>query len=82
VIVRAITVSDAALELPLVSLYVLALWNATATPRVRSLLVAGALAGLCILTQLTLVCLAPLLAVPSSHFSGSAVGDQPLAPQP
>jgi hypothetical protein len=64
VIVRTITVSDAALELPLVSLYVLALWNATTSPRIRSLLAAGALAGLCILTQLTLVCLVPLLAVP------------------
>jgi hypothetical protein len=64
VIVRTITISDAALELPLVSLYVLALWNATAMPRIPSLLVAGALAGLCILTQLTLVCLVPLLAVP------------------
>jgi hypothetical protein len=64
VIVRTITVSDAALELPLVSLYVLGLWKATARPRIRSLLVAGALAGLCILTHLTLVCLVPLLAVP------------------
>jgi 4-amino-4-deoxy-L-arabinose transferase-like glycosyltransferase len=64
VIVRAITVSDMALELPMVALYALALWNATANPRTRSLLAAGALAGLCVLTQLTLVCLAPLLAVP------------------
>lgn len=64
VIVRTITVSDAALELPLVALYALALWNATARPRTGSLLAAGVLAGLCILTQLTLMCLAPLLAVP------------------
>jgi hypothetical protein len=64
VIVRAITVSNAALELPLVSLYVLALWNATARPRARSVVTAGGLAGLCMLTQLTLVCLAPLLIMP------------------
>lgn len=64
VIVRAITVSNAALELPLVSLYVFALWGATARPRVRSVVTAGGLAGLCMLTQLTLVCLVPLLTVP------------------
>lgn len=64
VIVRAITVSNVALELPLVLLYVLALWNATVRPRSRSLLAAGGLLGLCVLTQLTLVCLAVLLAVP------------------
>src|SRR5205807_4022440 len=45
VIVRAITVSNAALELPLVLLYVLVLWIASARPRVRSLLAAGVLAG-------------------------------------
>jgi hypothetical protein len=64
VIVRAITVSNAALELPLVPLYVLALWSATARPRARSVVTAGGLAGLCVLTQLTLMCLAPLLIVP------------------
>lgn len=64
VIVRAITVSNAALELPLVALYVLVLWNATLKPRVRSLIAAGGLLGLCVLTQLTLVCLAVLLIVP------------------
>lgn len=64
VIVRAITVSNAALEFPLVALYALALWNATTTPRIRSLLIASALAGLCVLTQLTLACLVPLLAIP------------------
>lgn len=64
VIVRVITVSNAALELPLVALYVLVLWNATLKPRVRSLIVAGGLLGLCVLTQLTLVCLAVLLIVP------------------
>jgi 4-amino-4-deoxy-L-arabinose transferase-like glycosyltransferase len=64
VIVRAVTVSNAALELPLVALYVLVLWKATAKPRPRSLLAAGALLGLCVLTQLTLVCLSALLLVP------------------
>lgn len=64
VIVRAITVSNAALELPLVALYVLMVWSATATPRARSLMAACGLLGLCVLTQLTLVCLAALLVVP------------------
>lgn len=64
VIVRAITVSNAALELPLVALYVLVVWNATLRPRLRSLMAAGLLLGLCMLTQLTLVCLAVLLVVP------------------
>lgn len=64
VIVRATTVSNAALELPLVPLYVLVVWNATSRPRARSLVAAGVLLGLCVLTQLTLVCLAVLLVVP------------------
>lgn len=64
VIVRAITVSNAALELPLVPLYVLVVWNATLRPRARSLVAAGVLLGLCVLTQLTLVCLTVLLVVP------------------
>jgi hypothetical protein len=64
VLVRAITVSNAALELPLILLYVLVVWDATARPRARSLLAAGGLLGLCVLTQLTLVCMAILLVVP------------------
>jgi hypothetical protein len=64
VIVRAITVSNAALELPLVLLYVLALWRAASRRSPWAILAAGGLLGLCLLTQLTLVCLAPLLAVP------------------
>lgn len=64
VIVRAITVSNAALELPLVPLYVLVVWNATSRPRPRSLVAASVLLGLCVLTQLTLVCLAALLIIP------------------
>lgn len=64
VIVRAVTVSNAALELLLVPLYVLMVWNATLRPRPRLLVAAGVLLGLCVLTQLTLVCLAVLLLVP------------------
>ncbi len=68
VIVRAITVSNAALELPLVALYALVVWNATSRPRPRSLVAAGVLLGLCVLTQLTLVCLAVLLVVPLAEY--------------
>jgi hypothetical protein len=63
-IVRAITVSNAALELPMVLLYVLVVWRATAKPSARRLLAGGGLLGLCVLTQLTLVSLAPLLLFP------------------
>jgi hypothetical protein len=84
VIVRVITVSNAALELPLVLLYVLVVWNATVRPRGRSLVAAGGLLGLCGLTQLTLVCLAPLLAFPiaaqlNRHRDRSTVGTAALA---
>jgi 4-amino-4-deoxy-L-arabinose transferase-like glycosyltransferase len=64
VIVRAVTVSNAALELPLVLLYVLVVWTATAKPRAWSLVAAGGVLGLCVLTQITLVCLAALLGFP------------------
>jgi hypothetical protein len=64
VIVRAITVSNSALELPLVLLYVFVVWTATAKPRARSLVAAAGVLGLCVLTQLTLVCLAALLVFP------------------
>jgi hypothetical protein len=64
VIVRAITVSNAALELPLVLLYVLAVWHGTRRPQARLLLGAAGLLGLCLLTGLTLAFIAPLLAVP------------------
>ena len=64
VIVRVITVSNAALELPLALLYVLAVWHATRRPQASLLLAAAGLLGLCLLTGLTLVFLAPLLAVP------------------
>ena len=64
VIVRVITVSNAALELPLALVYVLAVWLATARREPRLLLAAAAALGLCLLTGLTLIFLAPLLAVP------------------
>ena len=64
VLVRAITVSNAALELPLALLYVLAVWHASSSPTPRRLLGAGALLGLCLLTGLTLIFLVPLLALP------------------
>ncbi len=64
VIVRTITVSNAALELPLALLYVLAVWHATRQPKASLLLGAAGLLGLCLLTGLTLAFLAPLLAVP------------------
>jgi hypothetical protein len=64
VIVRAITVSNAALELPLVLFYALVLWSATVKPRPASLVATGGLLALCVLTQITLACLAVLLLVP------------------
>jgi hypothetical protein len=64
VIVRAITVSNAALELPLVLLYLFVVWTATVKARTWSLVAAGGVLGLCVLTQLTLVCLAALLVFP------------------
>jgi hypothetical protein len=63
VIVRVITVSNAALELPLALLYVLAVWHASTRREPRLLLGAAGLLGLCLLTGLTLIFLAPLLAV-------------------
>ena len=64
VVVRSVTISSAALEIPVVLLYLLALWNATERRSLRWLVAAGAFLGCCLLTKLTLVCLAPLLLVP------------------
>jgi hypothetical protein len=64
VVVRAVTVSNAALELPLTLLYILVLWHATRTRSPRLLLAAGALLGLCLLSGLTLIFLALGLALP------------------
>jgi hypothetical protein len=68
VVARAITVSNEALEIPIVLLYILAVWHATERQRGWLLVCAGGLLGLCVLTQLTLICLAPLLAMPLTVF--------------
>jgi hypothetical protein len=65
VIVRVITVSNAALELPLTLLYALAVWEATRRRDPRLLIAAAGVLGLCLLTALTLVFLVALLAVPA-----------------
>lgn len=61
VIVRAATVSNAALELLLACAFLYVLWQADADRDQRRLLLAGGLFGLCLLTKMTLVALAPLL---------------------
>jgi 4-amino-4-deoxy-L-arabinose transferase-like glycosyltransferase len=61
VIVRASTVSSAALELLLAPAFLFALWRADEDRDDRWLLGAAALLGLCLLTKLTLVALVPLL---------------------
>jgi 4-amino-4-deoxy-L-arabinose transferase-like glycosyltransferase len=63
VIVRAATVSNAALELLLACAFLYVLWQADEDRDQGRLLLAGALLGLCLLTKLTLVALAPLLLV-------------------
>jgi hypothetical protein len=65
VIVRVITVSNAALELPLTLLFALAVWEATRRRSPRLLIAAAGVLGLCLETALTLIFLAPLLAVPA-----------------
>jgi len=65
VIVRMVTVSNAALELPITLLYVLAVWHATNRRSPRLMLAAAALLGLCLLTALTLVFLAVLMVFPA-----------------
>jgi 4-amino-4-deoxy-L-arabinose transferase-like glycosyltransferase len=64
VVVRAVTVSNGALELPLALLYILAVWQASTRRSPRLLLAAGALLGLCLLSAVTLAFLAPALLVP------------------
>ena len=61
VLVGGATVSNAALELPLMIATVWALWRAHTARSGRALLAAGALIGLCLLTQVTLVFIVPLL---------------------
>ena len=62
VIVRMVTVSNASLELLVGCALLYALWRADEDLDPRWLLIAGALLGLGLLTKLTLVALAPLLA--------------------
>jgi 4-amino-4-deoxy-L-arabinose transferase-like glycosyltransferase len=64
VLVRQITVSYAALELPIALAFVYACWQATMRNSSRWLVAAGVLLGLALLTSLLLVCLAPLLLMP------------------
>ncbi len=66
IVVRAVTVSNAALELPLTIAFVLAVWHASTRRSPRLLLAAAALLGLCLLTAITLVFLALLLIVPAA----------------
>jgi 4-amino-4-deoxy-L-arabinose transferase-like glycosyltransferase len=63
VVVRSITVSNAALELLLASAFLYASWRADEDRDGRALLGAGVVLGLGLLTKLTLVVLVPLLAV-------------------
>lgn len=64
VLVRCITISNEALELPIVLLFVLACWNASTRLSARWTVASGALLGACLLTSLTLVWLVPLLVLP------------------
>jgi len=61
VLVRGITVSNAALELPLVTALLLVTWRLATEPRRRTRVVAGLLLGACLLTKSTLISLAPLV---------------------
>ncbi len=63
-LVRGVTISSAALELALASAFLFAAWQATQLRRPRWLVGAALLLGLCLLTKLTLVILAPVLLVP------------------
>lgn len=62
-VVRSVTFGNTAPELLLSTAYLLALWRADRTGRVRPLAVAAVLLGLCLLTKLTLLPLVPLLVV-------------------
>jgi 4-amino-4-deoxy-L-arabinose transferase-like glycosyltransferase len=63
VILRAVTISNAALELPLTLGFVYAAWRADQRDSRRWLMAAGALLGACLLTKLTLIYLAAIFAV-------------------
>ncbi len=61
VLVRGITLSNQALELPLALAFLNAVWEARARRSAAALVIAGGLLGLLLLTRLTMVYLAPLL---------------------
>jgi hypothetical protein len=63
VTVRAVTISNTPLELVLTVAFLLALWRAGEAARLRPMLLAAVLLGLCLLTKLTLVYLVPLFLV-------------------
>ena len=63
VTVRAVTISNTPLELVLTVAFLLALWKAGEDSRLRPMLLAALLLGLCLLTKLTLVYLVPLFLV-------------------
>jgi 4-amino-4-deoxy-L-arabinose transferase-like glycosyltransferase len=63
VLVRAVTVSTTALELVLTVLFLLTVWKALDDRSERWLVASGAVLGLCLLTKLTLLALAPVFLV-------------------
>ena len=79
VVVRGVTVSNTALELPLTLLFLYMLWRADAERSARRLVAAGALLGLCLLTKLTLAYLAPLLLAVAVRHVLAGGGRRPLA---
>ncbi len=60
-LVRGITVSNAALELPLATALLLVAWRVATAPRRRARVALGLLLGACLLTKSTLIALAPLV---------------------
>lgn len=68
VLVRAVTVSNAPLELVVAPAFLLTAWLAVQRRTGRLLLASGVLLGLCLLTKLTLVFLAPALLVAAATF--------------
>ncbi len=64
VLVRLITVSYGALELPMGLAFIYACWQANVRRSGRWLVAAGALLGLALLTSLLLACFAPVLLLP------------------
>ena len=60
VLVRSITVGNTPLELALATAFLVVLWRADGDTRARPIALAAVLLGLCLLTKLTLVLLAPL----------------------